>query len=76
MVNWREIGLGLGVRPADLDVIAEDSPQQRISQVFTKWHDGGTSEYSWKKLTEVLCSPSVDKKGLLIDIHAKLSASK
>lgn len=77
LVNWREIGLGLGLRQSDLDVIASDSSLRvRIYAVFTRWHDGGTSEYSWKKLTEVLCSPLVDKQGLLADIYAKLSVSK
>ena len=48
--------------------------QDCIRRVFTKWHDGETCEYSWKKLAEVLCSATVNKQGLLPDIHAKLMA--
>lgn len=78
-VHWRQIGLGLGLKPPELDAIqqkhrgAVNSELDCITEVFSKWHDGKTSEYSWKKLAEVLCSPLVNQKHLLAGTHAKLS---
>ena len=79
LVHWRQIGLGLGVKPPDLDAIqqknrgAVNPDLECITEMFTKWHDGVTSEYSWKNLAEVLCSPRVNQKHLLAGTHAKLS---
>ena len=80
-VQWRQIGLGLGVKTPELDAIqqthrgAVDPELDCITQVFTRWHDGVTSEYSWRKLAEVLCSPLVKKEVLLKDMHSKLVAN-
>ena len=73
-VCWRDIGLGLGIAEPELNAIEVDfdSSQLRIRRVFTGWENGATSEFSWKTLAEVLCSPLVKKQGLLADIHAKL----
>ena len=74
---WRAIGCGLGLKNNQLDVIEQSfkgptAVQDCMRQVFSRWHDGETSEYSWKKLAEVLCSDPVGKQGLLPDIHTQL----
>lgn len=73
-IQWRDIGLGLGITESELSAIGIDfdSSKKRISRVFTDWENGATSEYSWKMLAEVLCTPLVKKQGLLADIHARL----
>ena len=77
--KWRAIGLGLGVKEHDLDAIQEnnkggiDPAMSSMMQVFQKWRDGMTSEYSWKKLAEVLCSPLVDGRRILEEMHTKLT---
>ena len=79
LVHWKQIGLGLGLKSPELDAIndknrgAVDPGLNCITEVFTRWHDGMTSEYSWKNLAEVLCSPRVKQKHLLAGTHAKLS---
>ena len=78
MNEWRAIGCGLGVEKNQLDAIYQSfrgtttAALDCMMEVFSKWHDGGASEYSWKKLAEVLCSDPVGKQGLLPDIHTKL----
>lgn len=77
--EWRSIGLGLELKQPELNAIQMANRGSLhpdldcITQVFTRWHDGATSEYSWKKLAEVLCSRVVGREGLLEDMHAKLS---
>ena len=66
--EWEVIGLELGLEPSTLNNIAYDNGRESsacMRRVFTKWHDGETSEYSWRQLAEVLCQKTVDKKGLL-----------
>ena len=77
--NWSAVGCALGLKANQLEEIyqsfrGETAMQDCIRRVFTKWYNGETCEYSWKKLAEVLCSATVNKQGLLPDIHAKLMA--
>ena len=78
-IQWRQIGLGLGLKQPELDVIQQtnrnsiNAELDCITRVFDRWHDGVTSEYSWKKLAEVMCSPLLMKQGMLADMHSKLS---
>ena len=75
---WRDIGEGLGIDKNALDAIQVnasrelDLPQACMRMVFTRWHDGMTSEYSWRKLAKVLCSRMVNRKGHLETMHTQL----
>ena len=51
--DWENVGLGLGLESATLDTIHKDCGRHSSScmrRVFTLWHDGETSEYSWQNL--------------------------
>lgn len=66
--EWESVGLGLGLEAATLKAVSKDCSGDTATcmrRVFTEWHDGRTSEYSWKKLAEVLCSRAVNRQGLL-----------
>ena len=72
---WRDIGLGLGLCHAALEAIETNCRGQTkscITEVFTKWCEGNTSEYSWKNLAEVLCRRTIKKPGLLSDMFDKI----
>ena len=61
---WDKVGLELGLQPSALESIEKCHGQDLykcMTKVFTVWHDSQTSEYSWKKLAEVLCSRTVNK---------------
>ena len=45
-------------------------------QVFTKWHNGMTSDYSWKKVAEALESDTIGQKRLLKNLYMKLKEPK
>ena len=74
--NWRAIGSGLGLKDYQLDTIQQNHQhsvtfvQDCMSDVFSRWHDAQSSEYSWKNLAKVLM---VDREDLLPEIHDKLS---
>ena len=78
--KWRDIGLGLGLKKPQLDTIQEthrgsvNAVQDCMTDVFSRWDDGQTSEHSWKKLAEVLSSQLVGLPGLLPELHAILTA--
>ena len=76
--KWRAVGLRLGLDEPQLDTIQQthqgsvNSVQDCMTDVFAKWYEGNTSEYSWRNLAEVLCSQMVNMPQILGDIHAKL----
>ena len=76
-MKWRSIGVGLGFENWELDGIhaakcrEPDSPQECMTEVFSQWESGLKSEYSWKKLAEVLVSPAVDEVSLLGHMYKK-----
>ena len=75
--QWREVGQALEFESHDLDAIYENkhgNVQRCMTQVFQTWHDrkGHTSNYSWKKLAEAICSPLVDRESLLQSVYDKL----
>ena len=75
--RWKEVGQVLLVRQSDLDAIEEDcrgNSQRCMTKVFTTWHDGMSSEYSWKNLAVAVCSPVVGRKGLLPDMLQRLQS--
>ena len=78
-VDWEKVGLGLGLDQSTvLNTIRVDCSDSYscMSRVFDKWYNSSSSEYTWKKLAEVLCSTTVNRQGLLPDllkgIHSKL----
>ena len=79
IAKWREVGQALGFEDHDLDAIDENkrgNVQRCMTQVFQTWYDrdGNTSDYSWKKLAEAICSPVVGKGRLLKSVCDKLRA--
>ena len=69
--DWEVVGLGLGLNSAALKSIKTNysgNTKSCMAEVFTQWHDVGTTEYSWSKLAEVLSSRTVNKAGILPDM--------
>ena len=81
-VKWRSIGVGLGLEDWELKGIhvakcsGLDPPQECMTEVFSQWKSGLKSEYSWKKLAEVLVSPAVDEVSVLGHMYKKLTNKK
>ena len=74
--QWKDVGTKLGLPQFDLEAFDEDlrgNSQRCITKVFNTWHDGLTSEYSWKTLAEAMCSPIVNREGLLQPLYDKLN---
>ena len=42
------------------------------TDVFERWRDQETSEYSWQYLAEVLSSKTVNKQVLVKEMHSRL----
>ena len=66
--DWDKVGLELGLETSTLKSINRSCSHDLSScmtQVFIVWHESQSSEYSWKKLAEVLCSRTVNKPYLL-----------
>ena len=75
--QWREVGRKLGLESYDLAAFDQDfrgDTQRCMTQVFQTWSDreGHTSDYSWKKLAEAICSPVVGRESLLQSVYDKL----
>ena len=48
----------------------------RRNDVFVKWHDGMTSDYTWEKITaEALVSTDVGSVWLLEELYKKLEVT-
>ena len=68
---WWLVGTGLQVREGELNAIQAqhaampNGQQHCFRAVFSKWHDGLTSEHSWKKLLKVLRSQSIAQHQLV-----------
>ena len=73
--EWERVGVGLGVNQPRLDAIRSNfnDSSTRLSHVFTLWHDSQTTEYSWRRLAEVLCSRTVNRPRLLSQMYQRLS---
>ena len=79
IAKWREVGQALRFEDHDLDAIDENKRgdvQKCMTQVFQTLGDreGHTSNYSWKKLAEAICSPVVGRKALLQLMYNRLKA--
>ena len=73
------VGQALGFEVYDLDAINMNhhgDVQMCMLLVFQTWSDreGHTSNYSWKKLAEAICSPLVNRKALLQLMYDRLKA--
>ena len=58
--KWRDIGLQLGLRVADLDAIEArhcNDYKRCFSAVFDQWEQQLTSPYMWSTILEALTSP-------------------
>ncbi|CAI8044530.1 hypothetical protein GBAR_LOCUS24692 [Geodia barretti] len=81
-VKWRSIGLGLGFKDWELNGIYAtkcrelDPPQECMTEGFSQWKSGLKSEYSWKKLAEVLVLPAVNEIELSGSYVPKLTNKK
>ena len=53
-----------------------DWQKKCFTDVFVKWHDGLTSDYTWEKVAEALETKDVDSKWLLEVLYKKLSKAK
>ena len=74
--KWEQFGRFVGVKQGDLHAIQVDESQwlrNCFTQVFTKWHNGMTSPYTWVKVAEALESRDVDEKHLVKELYKKLS---
>ena len=74
--KWKQFGRFVGVRQGDLEAIQADESQwlrECFTQVFDKWHNGMTSDYTWVKVAEALESRDVGAKRLLKGLYEKLS---
>ena len=77
--KWKLVGQALGFEVYDLDAINMNNHgdvQKCMTQVFQTWGDreGHTSNYSWKKLAEAICSPVVGRESLLQLMYDRLKA--
>ena len=65
-VDWEKVGLGLGLEQSTLNTIRLNCSDSYscMSRVFDEWYNS-SSEYTWKKLAEVLSSRTVNRQGLL-----------
>ena len=73
--EWENVGLGLGLEQSSLDTIRSDCGRDAsrcMRNVFTQWKNSECSEYSWRKLAEVLCSRTLNKAGLLPQILKRI----
>ena len=68
-VNWESVGLGLGLEQSTLNTIRVhySGSYSCMNRVFDKWCNS-SSEYTWKRLAEVLCSRRVNRQRLLPDL--------
>ena len=76
--KWRDVGKKLGIEDYELDAYDGDyrgDSQRCMSKVFETWwnRDGHTSNYSWEKLAEVICSRLIDKGSLLPELLKRLN---
>lgn len=72
--KWREVGLQLGLRPAELDSIYDR--RNRVSlhcymDVFESW-EKGREPYTWACLIKALSSPSVGEGPLATQISQEI----
>ena len=73
--DWYNVGLELGLEPSTLESINRSYSHDLsmcMTRVFTAWHVSQSSEYSWKKLANVLCSKTVNKPYLLPEMLERI----
>ena len=75
--QWRNIGIGLGLTVPELNCLPRQglTPMECFSHIFTTWKGRMTVSYSWKKIIQILKSPSVGQIRLAKDLTAELKAS-
>ena len=73
--QWMDIGVGLGLSVPELKSLPSQKPKDYFYYIFTVWKQRMTVSYSWRKIIQVLKSPSVDQIRLARDLTAELRAS-
>ena len=75
--QWRNIGIGLGLTVSELKCLPSQGlkPKDYFYHIFTIWKERMTVSYSWRKIIQVLKSPSVGQIRLAMDLTAELRAS-
>ena len=76
--KWEQFGIFVEVREGDLAAIKAGRPRETkgFIQVFDKWHNGMTSDYTWVKVAEALESRDVGAKRLLKTLYMKLAETE
>ena len=71
---WEDLGLALGIKVSELEVIGSDKPdaKAKMKAMLLAWLRGRGKESSWNTLCDALRNPLVDRK----DIAAKIEASR
>ena len=77
--QWMDIGIGLGLTVSELKCLTISSqglkPKDYFYHIFTVWKERMIVSYSWRKINQVLKSPSVGQIRLATDLTAELRAS-
>ena len=80
--QWKNFGRFVGVDNGQLQAITAGnagkphSQQDCFTDVFTRWHDSMTSDFTWEKAAEALTSNAVGSRWLLETLYKKLEARK
>ena len=71
VVNWRELGLALGLSPYTLECIAAQypgDPSRCLTETLAAWLQKEDEITSWRALVGALRKPTVGKEGLADEI--------
>ena len=68
--KWYMIGLGLRLRPPDLDAMS-GNPQDCLKSSLSKWLKGIDPPPTWQAIVAVLRSPLVDEKRKAKELEEK-----
>ena len=77
--KWRLVGIELGMKRDQLDVISEEkNPIIRYSEMFSQWEKKADSDFpfSWRTILNALESPIVEENSLATKIKEWLRTSR
>ena len=77
--KWRLVGIELGMKQDQLDVISEKKdPILRYSEVFSQWEKKADPDFpfSWRTILNALGSPIVEENSLATKIEEWLRTSQ
>ena len=69
--KWSLVGIQLGIKPNQLDVIEEKHPILRYSKVFSMWEKKENADFpfNWRTILNALRSPIVQENRLATKIE-------